>query len=85
MRRVNGGTLVAGTEPAAVARGRTDDLAPAWGSPGGVPLALMDEGLVASGFGYERFTALAARSAGQTRPDATGSSSGASTAAAANG
>ena len=63
MRRVNGGTLVAGTDsamaPAAAARGRTADLAPAWGSPGAVPLALMDEGLVASGFGYERFTALA--------------------------
>lgn len=69
MRRVNGGTLVAGTEPAAVARGRADDLAPAWGSPGGVPLALMDEGLVASGFGYERFTAL---SGPLRRPDPAG-------------
>ena len=51
MRRVNGGTVVAGTEPAAVARGRTDDRPSAWGPPGGGPLALMDEGLVASGFG----------------------------------
>jgi cellulose synthase/poly-beta-1,6-N-acetylglucosamine synthase-like glycosyltransferase len=45
--------------PGTATRERTEDLPPAWGSSGAGPVALMDEGLVASGFGYERFTALA--------------------------
>jgi cellulose synthase/poly-beta-1,6-N-acetylglucosamine synthase-like glycosyltransferase len=45
--------------PAAAIRGRTADLAPAREPAGDALVAMMDADLVASGFGYERFTDLA--------------------------
>jgi hypothetical protein len=71
--------------PAAGIRGRTAGLALAQEPARDVLVAMMDEELVASGYGYERFTDLAGPLGRPDPVQPSGSSSGAFTAAAANG